>query len=185
MSESQPNAATEEKTNVRHARFYGGAGAVGATLAAIAIAAGLLYPALNSAREDVNRAHSERVADLESRLQAKEGEVSRLREENKELLIKLQASQGELAAALDPGRRCAPLYAAVQQKQQIVIDKEARLPYEAPAAVKNSTSSVLVFQEDEDSNYSRFLGSIRDSKNDLASSEADWRACVANSRPAP
>lgn len=184
MSKSVQSVATDEKISIRHARFQGAAGGVTATLAAVAIAAGLAYPVINGAREDVNRAHTERVSDLDSRLQAREGEVSRLREENKELLVKVQASKGELAAALDPGRRCAPLYAAVQQKQQIVIDKEARLPYEAPTAVKKSTSSVLIFQDEEDDNYSRFLRSIRDSKNDLASSEADWRACVANSRPA-
>ena len=109
-----------------------GAGGAAVVAAGVLIAVGtFVYQGIASAREDAKQAHAERVSDLQSRLDAQQGEVMGLRNENKELLSKAQAVQGELAAALDPGKRCAPLQIAVQQKQQIVIDKEARIPSDA------------------------------------------------------
>lgn len=180
MSDSKADAAVEEKLRERLARIQGAATGVVGTVALFLSVGGFMYKGMSEAREDTKLAHAERVSSLESGLKQQQSEVLRLTEENKSILLRLQATQVELAGALDPSKRCGPHYAVVQQKQQIVVDKEARIPSDATTVapmmthIKGQPNPEVKQYE----SYQALRRSADESKAELKRAESDWRACL-------
>ncbi|WP_123645926.1 hypothetical protein [Lysobacter enzymogenes] len=136
----------------------------------------------------IDRLHEERISDFDKRLEAEKGDVGRLRQENKELsaaisLVKteLAAAKAELASVSDPNVRCALLSAAVQRKQQIVNEKEAKMPVDAPRqapmqVMKDGKANPEIREYE---NYEAMSSSLAASKSELERAERELSACLS------
>lgn len=129
----------------------------------------------------IDRLHEERVTDLEKRLDVEKADAGRLRQENKELSAALTIAKTQLASISDPNVRCALLSAAVQRKQQIVNEKEARMPADAPrqAPMQVLSEGKLNPEIREYENYEAMSHSLGTSKSELGRAEEELSACLS------
>lgn len=174
------NISAIRKLRERHAFIIGAA--TGSLAVATLLGGAWVYLDKRMAddREEKQTILRERIVDLDSRLRVEQAETTRLREDAKALTVKSLALQEQLSTALDPARRCAPLAAVMQQKQQIVIDKEARIPSDA---VMSPTTMAIVggvtkVETQAYRNYQALKASVDEAKLELKHSEQDWRGCL-------
>lgn len=180
MSSRKSNVASEESSRERLAR-YQGAGSAGLLVAGLLVSIGAyLHQDNASAREELKLAHEERVSDMKGRLEFFQAEVVRLRDELKDARLKAQVADAERASALDPGKLCGALLSVVQQKQQIVVDKESKIPYDAPrvSPIRAISAGEVNPEMREHRNYQAMLDSVQASKVELQRAEAELTACL-------
>jgi hypothetical protein len=154
-------------------------------LAGMVLGAAAMFKGVAFFNERSDRAVDVRAQTLERESVSARSEVETLKKDLQASRVAMRAVNGKLmetqqalAAALDPARRCRPLYEHYLEKGREVAAKEARLPYAAPTAIRAVNASTPVDAFAESDAYHREQEAVEALKRQQADAESDWRACL-------